>query len=293
MPRRSLVLVAGVLATSSALSPAVAPAMRVGGMRVAQRPRFATSIRMQESFPTLEEELEAGNIPQEEYDELMTGIDESELEAEPEPELSDEAARIMRGMTSATGVEFAPWMKVDAEKIAQAKKEREERMRKAKANAGRQDPMQIDPQAAELGAGGGLKSKTLSEEEVELRWDTTDEAGNKGFIVQRRRGGAPNFEDLESFEGFAPLRSKGPAGGSYVYLDDSADVGTWVYRILDCDEKDQRSAVCQKLVEIESKDEQQFTFVVGAVIAGLAAVLVIAGIVSDPIQTTAKGSALF
>lgn len=59
MPRRSLVLVAGVLATSSALSPAVAPAMRVGGMRVAQRPRFATSIRMQESFPTLEEEVRA------------------------------------------------------------------------------------------------------------------------------------------------------------------------------------------------------------------------------------------
>merc|ERR1719478_331507 len=204
MPRRSLVLVAGVLATSSALSPAVAPAMRVGGMRVAQRPRFATSIRMQESFPTLEEELEAGNIPQEEYDELMTGIDESELEAEPEPELSDEAARIMRGMTSATGVEFAPWMKVDAEKIAQAKKEREERMRKAKENAGRQDPMQIDPQAAELGAGGGLKSKTLSEEEVELRWDTADE-------------------------------------------------GTWVYRILDCDEKGQRTSVCQKLVEIDSE----------------------------------------
>ena len=44
--------------------------------------------------------------------------------------------------------------------------------------------MLIDPQAAELGAGGGLKSNVLSEEEVELRWETADEAGNAGFIVQ-------------------------------------------------------------------------------------------------------------
>merc|ERR1719247_3893167 len=198
-------------------------------------------------------------------------------------EMSEDAARVQRGMTSVTGVEFAPWMKVDAEKIAQAKKEREERMRKAKENAGRQDPMQIDPQAAELGAGGGLKSKTLSEEEVELRWDTTDEAGNKGFIVQRRRGGAPNFEDLESFEGFAPLRSKGPAGGSYVYLDDTAGVGTWVYRILDCDEKGVRTSVCQKLVEIDSESEKTFTIVVGVLIAGLALAFVVAGTLLDPI----------
>jgi hypothetical protein len=108
-----------------------------------------------------------------------------------------------------------------------------------------------------IAAGGGLKSKVLSEEEVELRWDTTDEAGNAGFIVQRRRGGAAEFSDLETYEGFSPLRSKGPDGGSYVYLDDTAGVGTWVYRILDCDKGGTRSAVCQKLVEIEDKDEQQ------------------------------------
>ena len=142
-------------------------------------------------------------------------------------------------------------------------------------------------------AGGGLKSKTLSEEEVELRWDTTDEAGNAGFIVQRRRGGGADFSDLESFESFAPLRSKGPNGGSYVYLDDTAGVGTWVYRILDCDASGTRSAVCQKLVEIESKDEQQFTVVVGAAIATLALVFVAAGTLIDPIQTTSKGSAFF
>ena len=128
---------------------------------------------------------------------------------------------------------------------------------------------------------------------MELRWDTSDEAGNAGFIVQRRRGGAANFEDLAEFSKFSPLRTKGPAGGSYVYLDDTADVGTWVYRILDCDTKGPRSALCQKLVEIESKDEQQFTIVVGALIAGLALVAVIAGVVTDPIQTTSKGASFF
>merc|ERR1719331_3456909 len=170
-------------------------------------------------------------------------------------------------------------MKIDAEAIAKAKKEREGR--KAKSAAGlKSDAMLIDPQAAELGAGGGLKSKVLSEEEVELRWDTTDEAGNAGFIVQRRRGGTSDFNDLETYESFSPLRSKGPDGGSYVYLDDTAGVGSWVYRILDCDQGGTRSAVCQKLVEIEDKDEQQFT-------------VVVAGILADPIQTTATGSKIF
>merc|ERR1719159_1642813 len=134
----------------------------------------------------------------------------------------------MKGMVSSSGVEFAPWMKVDAEAIAKAKKDREARKAKQAQAALKSDSMLIDPQAAELGAGGGLKSKVLSQDEVELRWDTTDEAGNAGFIVQRRRGGSNTFEDLETFEGFSPLRSKGPAGGSYVYLDDTADVGTWV-----------------------------------------------------------------
>jgi hypothetical protein len=107
---------------------------------------------------------------------------------------------------------------------------------------------------------------------------TQDEVGNAGFIVQRRPGGTPDFADLESYEKFAPLRSKGAdgtshashahatqatharghaqhevapmqvhthaapceAGGDYVYLDDTVAPGTWVYRILDCDDKGRR-----------------------------------------------------
>merc|ERR1719453_1310084 len=182
---------------------------------------------------------------------------------------------------------FAPWMTVDPEAIARAKKARDER----KAQATAVDAMRIDPQAAELNAASGLNSKVLSEDEVELRWETNDESGNAGFIVQRRAGGSSDFESIASYENFAPLKTKGVSGGTYVYLDADSGLqpGTWVYRILDCDTSGVRSAMCQKLVEIESKDEQMATFVVGTFIAGLALVLIAAGIFIDPIQTTQTG----
>jgi len=213
--------------------------------------------------------------------------------AEPKPEeLSPEAQRVYRGMRSSTGVEFAPWMKVDAEKVAAAKKAREERMARA-AQGATQDQLQIDPQAAET-AGGGLKSKTLSEEEVELRWSTGDETGNAGFIVQRRPGGSQNFDDIASYESFAPLRSKGVTGGDYVYLDDTIpNPGTFVYRILDCDVGGTRSAICQKLVEIESQSEQTQTLVVGVIGLVLAVAGFVAGTALDPMQTTDKGGSFF
>ena len=66
-----------------------------------------------------------------------------------------------------------------------------------------------------------------------------------------------------------------------------------MYRIVDCDTKSTRSAVCQKLVEIDSKAESTQTLIVGGVIATLALALIIAGIFSDPIQTTDKGAAFF
>ena len=292
---------------ASAYGPAAAglrgprPALQTGVSRsvVASRIAMMADEEVVGELDFAELAKDAG-MTEEEYIKVMgfdEAIDESEYEEEVEEpgEVSAEAQKIMSGMRSSSGVEFAPWMKVDAEKIAQAKKEREARkQRQAAAAAGvRSDTMLVDPQAAELGAGGGLKSKVLSEEEVELRWSTQDEAGNQGFIVQRRRGGQQNFEDIASYEGFAPLRTKGPAGGDYVYLDDTADVGTWVYRIVDCDTKSTRSAVCQKLVEIDSKAESTQTLIVGGVIATLALALIIAGIFSDPIQTTDKGAAFF
>lgn len=111
--------------------------------------------------------------------------------------------------------------------------------------------------------------------------------------MQRRQGGSENWQEIATYENFAPLRTKGPAGGEYVYLDDGVNVGTWVYRIVDCDTNGQRSAICQKLVEIESGAEQTQTLVIGAAIASLALVLVAVGIFADPIQTTDLGGRVF
>merc|ERR1711924_28319 len=167
-----------------------------------------------------------------------------------------------------------------AEKMRAARKARKEREAKSL------DGVEIDPQAAELG-GGGLKSKVISEEEIELSWATDNEADNKGYIVQRRPGGTNDFENIASFESFAPLRSKGVAGGSYKYLDDSVpSTGTWVYRVVDKDSQGKMTAIAQKLVEVESASEQTGTLVIGAAIFGLAAVLFVAGVLYDPMQTT-------
>jgi hypothetical protein len=258
---------------SAAYSPATAPRPALRSTRAAR-----SALAYTRMFP--EEEV----MDEEEFEEYVPP---------PPKEMSEAGKKVLNNMKSESGVEFAPWMKVDAEAIARAKKEREERRRRAAENAGKLDTMLIDPQAAELGAGGGLNSKTLSEEEVELRWSTQDEGGNQGFIVQRRPGGQANFVDIASYEDFSPLRTKGPNGGDYVYLDDTVAPGTWVYRIVDCDSKGQMSAICQKLVEVESGAEQTQTLVVGGVIAGLALVLVAAGILSDPIQTTDMGSKMF
>jgi len=183
----------------------------------------------------------------------------------------------------------APWMDIDPEAIARAKRDRENRKKEQAMKS--VDAMNIDPQAAEMNAASGLKSKVLGEDEVELRWETADEVGNEGFIVQRRPGGQSDFVTIATYDKFAPLKTKGPGGGQYVYLDSESGLrpGSWVYRIVDCDTSGDKSAMCQKLVEIESKDEQTQTIVVGALIATLALVFVGAGIFIDPIQTTQAG----
>lgn len=134
-------------------------------------------------------------------------------EATPKQELSEEAQRVYQKMRNKEGVELTPWMKIDPEAVAQAEKMRAARKARKEREAKSLDGVEIDPQAAELG-GGGLKSKVISEEEVrvpppparcelitsrrphhllpqiELSWATDNEADNKGYIVQRRPGGA-------------------------------------------------------------------------------------------------------
>merc|ERR1719440_537691 len=68
---------------------------------------------------------------------------------------------------------YAPWMTVDPQAIARAKKEREDRKKKSAMQS--VDTLRIDPQAAETGAAAGLRSKVVSEDEVQLNWETNDE----------------------------------------------------------------------------------------------------------------------
>jgi len=220
---------------------------------------------------------------------------EEEVAREEAQELSAEGKSIANKLKSKTGDgrQLAPWLNIDPEEIARQQKMKAQIQARQTAAASRVDAMTIDPQAAELSGTGGLKSKVLSEEEVELRWSTQGEKGNAGFIVQRRQGGTSAFTNIATFEEAAQLRTKGPQGGDYVYLDDTVAPGTYVYRIVDCDKDGKKNAISQKLVEVESEDEATFQFIVGGVIAVLALGLVVAGVVVDPIQTTDKGSSFF
>ena len=75
-----------------------------------------------------------------------------------------------------------------AQAIARAKKAREDRKNAAPTQV---DGMQLDPQAAELNAAGGLKSKVLSEDEIELRWETSDEQSRPVQTDGHTRRGQP------------------------------------------------------------------------------------------------------
>jgi len=270
-PSLSLLLLA---ASATALNFG-APAMRSTMPALRRRPVLVMDAVEEEAMTEEEYEMELAR-------EAATAKSQ-EKEKEEDLLSPEEVARVKAKIES-----YAPWMNVDPEAIARAKKAREDRKAQAPTQV---DAMNLDPQAAELNAATGLNSKVLSEDEIELRWETTNEEGNAGFIVQRRAGGESDFESIATYENFAPLKSKGVQGGVYVYLDAESGLqpGTWVYRIVDCDTSGAKSAMCQKLVEIESKDEQMATLVVGGLIAGLALVFVAAGIFIDPIQTTQSG----
>ncbi|EOD13909.1 hypothetical protein EMIHUDRAFT_437070, partial [Emiliania huxleyi CCMP1516] len=123
-----------------ALQPAgAAPAAAFSGLRLA-----AARVRMSDEMS--EEEFLAMQDAEELVDAEGNVVTQTQ-------ELSEGAKRVVRGMRSETGVEFAPWMKVDAEAIARADRERKERKARQAAQAKQLDPYAMDPQAAELGAG--------------------------------------------------------------------------------------------------------------------------------------------
>jgi len=209
---------------------------------------------------------------------------EEEVEALVQKELGKN--KRMSNLRNENGVEFAPWMGIsedDESKIrslmrerAESRRKRQEQERDVSGNLYR------DSQAQEL-SGTGLSYKII-DGDVELTWATKTETDTKGFIVKRRAAKTNDYDVVASFEDWGPLQSKGKGGGVYRYLDSTAGVGGWVYRIAEEDSMGNEADVCQCLVEVETEDEQR-----GAVIAGVgfgvfAILAFVAGVAMDPMN---------
>mmetsp|Transcript_9554 Transcript_9554/g.16540 ORF Transcript_9554/g.16540 Transcript_9554/m.16540 type:complete len:207 (+) Transcript_9554:1-621(+) len=171
------------------------------------------------------------------------------------------------------GTAYAPWMvgKVN------------EDVSSFKAPASKTDAkgkLAIDPQQQEL-AGTGLRWRMLGDE-IELFWSTGNEAGNQGFIIQKRRGKDDKWEKVSDFRTNTTLKSKGADGGSYSYLTDRPEPGNWVYRVSDEDVNGKVSDLSQTLVEIESAQESKKQQIALIVFVVLVVILGAAGFFYDP-----------
>lgn len=212
---------------------------------------------------------------------------EKSLDEEIEDLTKEEVSKMKRAsnLRNANGVDYAPWMNIDAEgeaKIRQVMKE------KAEARARRQEQerqvsgaLLMDSQAQEL-SGGGLRSKVINGE-IELEWATSAEANTKGFLIKRRPARTEEFEVIASYEDWGPLASKGAEGGQYRYLDTNVSPGGWVYRITECENSGTENDICQALVEVQTEDEQKGAVIAAVSIGVIGIAALAAGILLDPV----------
>lgn len=142
-----------------------------------------------------------------------------------------------------------------------------------------------DPQSGEL-SGLGMTWRMLGDE-LELKWGTGAEEGNRGFVVYRRPGKSPDWEKVSDFRDKpAELQSKGSEGGSYSFLVPDPQPGTWVYRVSDVDENNNVADLSQVLVEVESAEDSKTQKIALAVLIAVLIISVIAGISLDPLSST-------
>lgn len=124
-------------------------------------------------------------------------------------------------------------------------------------------------------------------DELELKWATGSEEGNRGFVVYRRPGKAPDWKKVSDYRDKpAELLSKGPEGGMYSFLVPDPQPGTWVYRVSDVDENDNVADLSQVLVEIESAEDSKTQKIALAFLLAVLAIAVIVGISLDPLSST-------
>lgn len=182
------------------------------------------------------------------------------------------------------GVEYAPWMKMDAAKEAEtrqiAKEKAAIRAKQSQKEKELSGTLYFDSQAQELG-GAGLNSKII-DGEVELTWVTKKETNTKGYILKRRAAKTEDFETIADYNSWGPLASKGPEGGVYRFLDTTTSPGGYIYRVTEVDNSGIESDLSQCLVEIQTDEEQRNTVIAAVGIAVVAISAVVAGLVLDP-----------
>ena len=118
--------------------------------------------------------------------------------------------------------------------------------------------------------------------QVELAWVTGGEEENQGFIVVKRPSYGGDFQEIASFREVSALVSKGGAGGRYIYSDPSTAAGSWVYRVMDCENNDESNMLCQCFVEVQSENDSKLQTIAAAGFAALLVGAAIAGYALDP-----------
>lgn len=271
----ALALLIGASSCSAFIAPSVCQSKATFGLSqkcktsLNNKPFFASEPESKESAPPAPEGVDAED---EEFERLV------------EAEIAK--TRKMSNLRNEKGVDYAPWMAISEEDEAEirkimkaktvARRLREEQQRNVSGN------LYLDSQAQEL-SGTGLKAKII-DEDVELEWATKTESDTKGFIVKRRAAKTEEFQTIASFENWGPLQSQGKEGGIYRYLDTEVPPGGWVYRVAECDNSGTESDLCQCLVEVQTKEEQQAAVIAAVSIGVLAVLAVVAGLVLDPLN---------
>lgn len=138
----------------------------------------------------------------------------------------------------------------------------------------------IDPQVGEL-SGQGMTWKMVGDD-LELLWATGGEEGTVGFVLYRRAGKEEKWSKVADYRDSGLLMSKGPQGGTYSYLIEEPQPGTWVYRISDVNKDQNVTDLSQVLVEIDNPEDSKFQKVVLGALLAILAISVFIGLSLDP-----------
>lgn len=245
-------------------------------MEASAKEEATTSTAAEEIPPAVEPTTEGLSV---DYDSMT---EEEEVQALVEEEMT-KTVKVSKLKTK-SGVDYAPWMKVsddDETKIRQIMKEKAAaRRRREIEEQSVSGNLYLDSQAQEL-SGTGLNYKFV-DDAVELEWATKTEKNTVGFKVRRRQAKTEEFEVIASYETWGPLASKGPDGGIYRFLDETATPGGWVYRISEVDADGNEADLCQCLLEVQTQEEQKAAVIAGVGFAVFAGLLTVGASLLDP-----------